>query len=458
MNLQELINKFQNDPVGLQAFLDELRNDDEAAHRLVNDWRFLARPSQIEPEGDWSHWVYCGGRGSGKTRAGAEWVREQIKSGVEIIHLIGPTTSDLRDVMIRGPSGILSVCKASDKDIHGNLLGYPDYIPTTRLVRWANGARALAFSAEQPDRLRGPQCHRLWADELAAWRAVRETWDNAIMGLRLPDRGRPRAMVTTTPRPISLLRELIKMESTVVTKSTTWENAANLSPDMIAELRRRYAGTRIGQQELEGEILEDFPNALWTMDMFELHRRPDEPRNMRRRVVAIDPAGSGNWEEGAGTTGIVAAGMDETGQYGYVLGDYTIKGSPTDWARQAIMAYEKHRADCIVVEKNYGGPLVAHTIATINRNIPVRTVWAAEGKHIRAEPISALYQQNRIWHVGEPDAYRELEDELIKFTTDGYQGKSSPNRADSLVWACTELFFPASKPSFRSLRRLVGLV
>lgn len=461
MNIGALLDRYEGDPAGLEQFLKVLEQNDDAAYALRADWRgFMARPEQIEPDGDWTAWLYLAGRGAGKTRSGAEWVREQIKAGVGIVHLIAPTAADARDVMVEGPSGVLSVSFSTDVDNKNNLVGYPEYSKSNRSLTWANGARALLFSAEQPDRLRGPQCHRIWADELAAWNKCQETWDNAMFGLRLPDCGRPRVMVTTTPRPVETLRRIMQADTTRISRSSTFANQANLSPDMIRELIKRYSGTRIGRQELEAELLDDFPNALWTLGQFEgACRVPDGAvPPFSRIVVAVDPSGAANDEGEADAIGIVVAALDKDRHKGYLLGDYTLKAGPMDWARQVVAAYHKHNADVIVVERNFGGAMAPAVIQTVWRGAPIRTIWASRGKHVRAEPIAALYNQGRIHHVGASDRYRELEDELIKFTTDGFQGARSPNRADALVWAFSELFFPGESDPFPGIAPLAGMV
>ncbi|MDP8915624.1 MAG: terminase family protein, partial [Pseudomonadota bacterium] len=257
------------------------------AEALLHDWRFIARPEQLAPEGDWRVWAYIAGRGAGKTRSGAEWVRAQVRSGRRRIALIAPTARDAREVMVEGESGLLSVCWEGDRDARGALTGRPKYEPSRRRLTWANGAIATAYSADEPDRLRGPQHDAGWCDELAAWTYAQEAWDMFMFGLRLGDD--PRAMVTTTPRPIPLVRSLLAEPTTAVTRGSTYSNRANLAPAFLSKIVARYEGTRLGRQELGGEILDDVPGALWTRALIESARGCGEVPEMKRIVVAVDP-------------------------------------------------------------------------------------------------------------------------------------------------------------------------
>ena len=356
-------------------------------------------------------------------------MREQVKSGVMRLHLIAPTASDARDVMVEGESGLLSVCWAGDRSISGEVLGRPSYEPSKRRLTWANGAMATLFSAEEPERLRGPQCAALWADELAAWKYIRETWDMAMFGLRLG--ADPRTCITTTPKPLKILREIIQDRRTVVTRGSTFENAGNLAPKFLQAIKEKYEGTRLGRQELEAELLEEAEGALWSRAMIEASRLGGELPEMRRVVVAVDPAITSNAE--SDETGIIAAGLGADGR-GYVLADVSGRYSPGDWAKKAVDLYKLLKADRIVAEGNQGGEMVRHTIQTESPNVPVTIVHASRGKAARAEPVAALYEQGKVSHVA---GLPELEDQLVNW--EPLSGMASPDRLDALVWALTEL-------------------
>lgn len=413
---------------------------DDECESLIHDWRFLARPNQIAPDGEWQNWLVLAGRGFGKTRCGAEWAREQVKAGASRLGLIAPTASDARDVMVEGESGILAVCWAGDKTVSGDLLGRPSYEPSKRRLTWANGAIATLFSAEEPERLRGPQHDVLWCDELAAWKYLRETWDMAMFGLRLGDR--PRTCITTTPKPLPLIKEIAKDARTVITKGSTFDNAGNLAPTFLKAIRDKYEGTRLGRQELNAEILDDLPGALWTRDQIDKNRVRDFP-DLQRVVVAVDPSGTKGQSDDGDEIGIVVAGKGIDGR-AYVLADRTCKLSPDGWGRRAVDAYhgrwsqtpDKVKADRIVAERNFGGAMVEHVIKTIEPTVPYKEVTASRGKVARAEPVAALYEQGRVSHVG---SMPELEDQMCLIAPEGYVGEGSPDRADALVWALTEL-------------------
>jgi len=408
------------------ALLDE-RSRQQAISRLTEAqvralvsaaWQTdLARPNQLAPEGDWRTWLLLAGRGFGKTRTGAEWVRDQARTHGRIA-LIAPTAGDARDVMVEGESGILAISPNWDR---------PEYEPSKRRITWANGATATTYSADEPDRLRGPQHDAAWADEVAAWRYPDAAWDNLQMGLRL---GRdPRAVVTTTPRPTALIRALVADTSTVITRGSTFDNSANLAASTLAHLRRKYEGSRLGRQELYAEILDDAPGALWKRGQIDSLRVTATPADLVRIVVAVDPAATSG--EAADETGIIVAALGGNG-HGYVLADRTLRGTPLEWATAAVRAYSEFSADRIVAEVNQGGEMVTHVLRTVDRNVPISTVHAARSKHTRAEPVAALYEQGRIHHVG---AFPQLEDQLCAWTP----GESSPDRLDALVWAFTEL-------------------
>lgn len=411
---------------------------DAQCRELLHDWRFLARPQQLAPANDalggdeWLVWLILAGRGFGKTRTGSEWVREQVKAGAGRVHLIAPTASDARDVMVEGESGLLSVCWAGDKTLRGDMLGRPSYEPSKRRLTWANGAIATLFSAEEPERLRGPQAEVLWADELASWKYLRDTWDMAMFGLRLGDM--PRTCITTTPKPLPLLKEIIKDPRTIVTRGSTFDNASNLAPTFLKAVKDKYEGTRLGRQELNAEILDDLPGALWTRDAIDGHRIREAPE-LQRVVIAVDPSGTKGVTDDGDEIGIVVAGLGVDGR-AYVLADRTCKLSPDGWGRRAVNAYHEFNGDRIVAERNFGGAMVEHVIRTIDKSAAYKEVTASRGKVARAEPVAALYEQGRVSHVR---SMPELEDQMCQIAPEGFVGEGSPDRADALVWALTEL-------------------
>ena len=393
------------------------------------DWGAKARPNQREPQGDWSGWLLLAGRGFGKTRTGAEWVRAKAEGDPKArIALIAPTAADARDVMVEGESGLLAIAPPWNR---------PLYEPSKRRVTWPNGAQAAMYSAEEADRLRGPQHTHAWADELAAWKNPQEVWDMLQFGLRLGDR--PRWVATTTPRPIPLVKELLRRDDVVISRGSTFDNLANLAPQFIEAIRERYAGTRLGRQEIEAEILDDVPGALWTRAYIDEHRRKEAPQ-LQRVVVAVDPSGSNGNDEDADEIGIVIAGKGIDGR-AYILGDYSCSLSPDGWGRRVAEAYRTFRADRVVGEKNFGGDMVRFVIQTADSRIAYKDVTASRGKAVRAEPVAALYEQGKVSHVG---SMPELEDQMCSFTTTGYLGSGSPDRVDALVWALTELMVTGS--------------
>jgi phage terminase large subunit-like protein len=412
----------------------------EHAQSLLYDWKFWARPSQLPPPGDWRVWLLLAGRGFGKTRTGAELVRARVKAGTaRRIALVAPTAADARDVMVEGESGLLQIAPDRER---------PVYEPSKRRLSWPNGAVATTFSADEPDRLRGPQHDFAWCDELAAWRYP-AAWDMLMFGLRLGED--PRALVTTTPRPTRLVRQLVGDANVAVTRGRTAENRANLAPAFLDQIVRRYQGTRLGRQELDGEILDDMPGALWQHGLIEAGRTNAAPE-LARVVVAIDPAaGSG---ETSDETGIVVAGRD-AGGHGYVLADASGRYAPAEWARIAIAAFRAHAADRIVAEVNNGGEMVEATLRTVDPDVPVAALRASRGKAARAEPVASLYEQGRIHHVG---ALPQLEDQMCAFTSDFDRNAAgySPDRVDALVWALTELLVEprAGEGIFEAYRRL----
>lgn len=403
-------------------------SDDEAL-TLEHDWRFWGRDNQITPGGDWQTWLFLAGRGAGKTRAGAEWIRSRVRAGGTRIALIAATAADARDVMVEGESGIRAICWEYDRTSKGVLVGRPEYEPSKRRLTWANGAIATTFSAEEPDRLRGPQHSALWADELAAWKYMRDTWDMAMFGLRAGDY--PQAMISTTPKPLALLRELLADPSTVVSRGTTFDNVAHLAPSSIKYFRKKYEGTRLGRQELYAEILEEAEGALWSREMINAARHKGDSPEMTRVVVAVDPAITAH--EDSNETGIIAAGLG-VDDNGYVLKDVSGRYSPGEWAKRAIALYHEVEADRIVAEGNQGGEMVRHTLQTEWKSVPVTIVHASRGKVARAEPVAALYEQGRVKHVGQ---LMDLEDQLVNW--EPLSGMPSPDRLDALVWALTDL-------------------
>ena len=398
-------------------------SDAEAA-TLLHDWRgFWARPAQLPPPGDWRYWLVQAGRGFGKTRVGAETVREWAESkSRRRIALVAPTSAAARDVMIEGESGIVAICPPWNR---------PLYEPSKRRLTWPNGVIATAYSAEEPDRLRGPQYDGAWCDELASWRYP-DAWDQLIFGLRLGHD--PRAVVTTTPKPVALVRDLIADSNTVVTRGSTRDNLANLAPAFLDKIVRKYEGTRLGRQELEGELLDEIPGALWTRTNIDAYRITD--REMRwelvtRIVVGIDPAVTSG--EDSDETGIICAGRTVSGHV-LIFDDASCRKSPLGWAQEAVALMRNRRADRIIAEVNNGGDLVEANIRTVWPNVPFRAVRASRGKLTRAEPVAALYEQGRVHHVG---AFQRLEDQLCTYVPDS--GERSPDRLDALVWAVTDL-------------------
>lgn len=408
----------------------------ETKAELLNHWPFWARPNQLPPEGQWLTWVILAGRGFGKTRCGSEWVRSMVCGSTPLgkgrshrVALVAETAADGRDVMVEGDSGILGVHPKAFR---------PTYEPSKRRLTWPNGAVATIFNGTEPDQMRGPQYDLAWCDELAKWRYAQESWDMLQFGLRLGDD--PRQLITTTPRPIVLLRNIMKDPRTVVTRGSTYENSANLAKTFLDNIKAKYEGTRLGRQELQAEVLDDVPGSLWTRDGLDKTRKgpSDKLPDMQRVCVAIDPAGKSQetaLSEGTAETGIVVVGLGVDGR-GYVLDDLSCSLSPNGWARRALSAYDQYSADCIVVETNQGGDMVKNTIRSV-RNVSVVEVTASRGKVTRAEPIAALYEQGRVSHVG---THADLEDQMVLFTPLGIAGETTGDRVDALVWGLSQLF------------------
>ena len=400
------------------------------AEELRYNWEFWARPEQLEPEGDWNAWLALAGRGWGKTRAGAEWVRHRIKKGDKIVHCVAPTKGDVRRVMVEGDSGLLNVCWKGDKTYRGKAIGFPVWSPTNNTLTWENGAKAVFFSAEDPERLRGPQAYSAWTDELCAWRNAQETWDMMMFGLRLGRK--PQVFITTTPKTTKLLRNIISDPKTHISKGSTFDNAANLAGTFLDAVKKTYEGTRLGRQELYAEILDEASGALWSRELlFKCEVDKEDVPPLSRIVVAVDPAVTNKTD--SDMTGMVVAGIDQDG-IAYVLEDHTDNYSPKEWAEKAIQLYHEHMADRIVAERNQGGDMVRHTLQTEDENVPIKLVHASRGKMARAEPVSALYEQGKVKHV---KGLNELEDQMVQWEPLGSIG--SPDRLDAMVWAITDL-------------------
>lgn len=425
---------------GPEALLAQI--GEAALAEVLRAWEAIARPEQLPPPGNWSTWIALAGRGWGKTRVGAEFITGEITAGrMTRVALVAPTAADARDVMVEGESGLLAISRDDFR---------PKYEPSKRRLTWPNGAIATMYSAEEPDRLRGPQHDGFWCDEIAAWWEPEAAWNMLMFGLRL---GRhPRGVVTTTPRPIPLVRQLLMEPTTVAVRGTTYDNAANLAPSFLEAIRRQYEGTRLGRQEIHAEILDDNPGALWKMATIEASRVRVAPE-LRRVAIGIDPAVS--HQEDSDETGIIAAGIapcrckgvEEI--HGFVLDDVSGIFTPAEWAAAAIGAHARHSADALIPEVNQGGDLVEANIrANGGGHVRVKPVHAARGKHTRAEPIAALYEQGKVHHVG---VHSKLEDQMTQWNplTDA----RSPDRMDALVHVLTELMLG---PQFTPYQRPAG--
>lgn len=410
----------------------------ERAWRLKYTWHAWARDNQLAPKGDWATWVIKAGRGFGKTRAGAEWVigKAQEYPGCHIA-LVGRTVADVRDTMIRGRSGILPISPPWFK---------PTYYPSKRLLIWPNGSYATTYSADEPDQMRGPQHSFAWADERASWQ-YDDAWDQLMFGLRIyPAPGvEPQCVVTTTPRNTKAMKELLKDPGTVVTNGSMYDNRENLSKRFIHEIDRKYKGTRLGKQEIDGDVVDDIDGALWKRKWIEDNRVREAPE-LKRIVVAIDPPGSSDaTSEAPAEAGIIIAGLG-TNNHGYILADYSLVGTPNEWSKAALKAYTIFNADCIVGEVNYGGEMVESVINSAAKEndmkyVPFKAVRATRGKQLRAEPISNCYQQNNVHHVG---VFADLEDQQCNWIP----GEKSPDRLDACVWALTDLMLTENEVSY----------
>ncbi|QDM32172.1 ATP-binding protein [Tardiphaga sp. vice352] len=405
-----------------------------AATLADGGWRAKARPSQLPPDGDWLGWLLLAGRGFGKTFTGAGYIGELVETGAAgRIALVAATAADARDIMVEGQSGLLRMAPPWNR---------PIYEPSKRRLTWLNGAIATTFSSEEADRLRGPEHDACWADELAAWNDPQGAWDMLQFGLRLGKH--PRWVATTTPRPIKLVKDLLARDGrdVVVTRGSTFDNEANLAATFLASVRDRYAGTRLGRQELDAEMLTDVAGALWQLEWLDRDRAAKAPE-LKRIVVAIDPAVSNH--EGSDETGIIVAGITAD-KHAYVLEDLSGRYAPHEWAAKAIGAYRRHKADRIIAEINNGGAMVEGTIRAVDPLASYKSVHASRGKVVRAEPIAAMYEQRKVHHVG---GFATLEDQMCSFTSDFDRGRAgySPDRVDALVWALTELSGPVHTSS-----------
>ena len=430
------------------AFLATLTPDQLAALPFLFD--FWAMPHQTPPTGRWRTWVILGGRGAGKTRAGAEWVRAMVEGPLphapgeaRRVAIVAETMDQAREVMVFGDSGVMSVCPPDRR---------PEWIAGRRLLVWPNGAEAQLFSAHDPESLRGPQFDAVWADELAKWRRGGEAWDMLQFALRLGQN--PRACVTTTPRKSDMLRDLLAQETTVVTHAPTQANRANLAESFLREIEGRYGGTSLGRQEIEGVMLTEVEGALWSSADL-VRCQVDAPPVCDRIVVAIDPPGTSH--AGSDECGIIVAGVVMKGAvhdwHAVVLEDATVSAArPSVWAEAAIAAMTRHGADRLVAEVNQGGDMVEAVLRQIDPMMAYRSVHASKGKVARAEPVAALYEQGRVRHVRGLSA---LEDQMAQMTTRGFEGRGSPDRVDALVWALYDLMIePAAKwrnPTIRGL-------
>lgn len=408
------------------------RLSETQAEALLYDWRFWARPEQLppahnprHPSGTWRIFLYLAGRGAGKSRACAEWVRAEVESGRRRrLALVGRTPADVRDIMVEGEAGLLAISRPDFR---------PVYEPSRRRLTWPNGAIATTFGASEPNMLRGPSFDGAWADEIASWRH-RAAFDNLLFGLRLGPN--PQVVASTTPRPIPLIKELLADPTCVVTGGSSYDNIANLPEAYIEQVIRRFEGTRLGRQEIYAELLEDIPGALWTRALLERGRVLEAP-DLGRIVVAVDPAISSH--EGAAETGIIVVGAarpqrDRQTEY-YVLDDLSRRSSPHEWAQAVVAAYRKFQADRIVAEKNAGGEMVEATIRTVDGQVPITLIHASRGKYVRAEPVAALYEQGLAHHVG---MFPELEDEMALFVP-GQTQPGTNDRMDALVHGISAL-------------------
>ena len=393
-------------------------------------WGLFARESQKPPPGDWITWLYMAGRGAGKTRTASEWMRQRVNDGAQRIALVGRTPADVRDVMIEGDSGLLNVFPPHER---------PKYEPSIRRIVFHTGAVGHVYSSEQPDHLRGPQHDTAWCDELATFKG-RDAWDNLQLGLRL---GTPRQIVTTTPRPVAAMRELVGNPHTVLTRDTSYANRANLAPAFFDQVIQMYEGTGRGQQEIMGMLLDSLPGALWTRDMIRhlgekdkdgMPLAPEKLPALTRKVIGVDPSlGDGETSDECGIVGVALAEDKKL----YVLGDWSVRASPLKWARRVVDAYHEIKADYILIERNAGGrALLKANIDSVEAGLPIRAVWAKETKEMRASNPALKYELGEVYHA---KPLPELEDQLCTWIPG--EGPS-PDRLDALVWAVRSLSTP----------------
>lgn len=451
------IEHLRENPHLFEEWVDQIGPD--LFYELANDWQFLARDEQLPPDDYYKFWLYMAGRGSGKTRTGSEWTKDLIRRGYNRGGLIAPTAADVRDVMVEGESGLLAICHTWDVDYNGNPMGRPIYEPSKRRVTWENGAMVTLYSADEPERLRGPQHSFIWMDELAAWRRM-ETFDQAMFGLRLGKS--PKVFISTTPKPKPLIKKLYARainehdKDVVVTTGSSERNSSNLAPGVIEELREMYSGSQLGRQELDGVLLEELEGALWRRADIDKNRFDLMPTLLDpdfyflRIVIGVDPATTD--KEGSDETGIIVAALGSD-KRAYVLADYSGKYSPAAWGLKVAAAFETWQADSIVAEVNQGGDMVKHVLNGANVNMPVKMVHASRGKLARAEPIAQKYEQGKVSHVGravlKADGTKNeghldnLEDQMC--TWERLSATYSPDRIDALVWAIHELMIDGAK-------------
>ena len=404
---------------------------DLEADSLSLDFAINARREQLPPPGDWNIWVMLAGRGFGKNFAGANWLIDKHLTGeMQNTGIVAATSSDLRRYCVEGPSGIIAQAPSYFK---------PKDVPSKSRLEWPNGTYSHYYTAEKPTRLRGPNLDGAWCDELSWWSKMEETWDMLSFALRLGTH--PQRVITMTPRPTKLVKRILEREGkdTVVTRGPTYDNVSNLSSIYIQELKDRYEGTRLGRQEIGGELITDADGALWNYDLIDGLRRKDPAENLIRIVVGLDPSTTSG--EKADEAGVVVAGKDKNKQ-GHVIADHSLKATPLTWAKKAVWAYNHYKANCIVAESNQGGEMIETIIKGIDENVPVTLVHASVGKVARAEPVAAAYEQGRVFHHG---TFHKLEDEMCDFVPDDIT--ESPNRVDALVWALTDL---VTKPPARA--------
>lgn len=404
---------------------------EEQLATLTSDWRFWARPKQTPPDGDWSTWLLRAGRGFGKSRAGAGWTSERAMETKRWIALVARTPADARDYMIEGPSGLLRTGKPEHR---------PIYEPSKRRLTWPNGTWATIYSDEEPDQLRGFSGDTAWLDEFGKFRNAQDVWDNLQFGMREVSADRPRRLITTTPRPIKILRMIEADPGTRTVTGSSYENRANLDPTWFKDTISKYEGTRLGRQEIHAEILDETPGALWSLKQLDDHRirRVEDIPDMQRVVIGLDPNTAEPDDENIGLAecGIVVVGLGVDGR-AYVLDDVSGHYGPAEWARKSLAALDRYEGDAIIAETNQGGAMVANTLRAVRRDIRVIEVHASRGKATRAEPVAALYEQGKVWHVG---THTTLEDQMTMFTPYGVAGGTTADRVDALVWALTHLF------------------